>query len=138
MRKGTAGLRKNLRFYGWGGWQWCRALGRRWGCGILVRRKLPALTLTVALFFPSFIFAESAAETYKKKCAACHGASGNGDTMIGKNLKIRPLRSSDVQRESDDELFTIISKGRSKMPAFDRKVSKEQIHELVKYIRSLK
>jgi mono/diheme cytochrome c family protein len=99
---------------------------------------LPALILTLALFCPSFTFAENVAETYKKKCAACHGASGEGDTMIGKNLKIRSLHSSDVQRQSDDELFAIISKGRYKMPAFDRKLSKEQIHELVKYIRSLK
>jgi mono/diheme cytochrome c family protein len=82
--------------------------------------------------------ADTTSETYKRKCAACHGASGDGDTMLGKNLKIRSLRSSDVQKKSDEELFNIISKGRYKMPAFDHKLSKDQIHDLVRHIRSLK
>jgi mono/diheme cytochrome c family protein len=43
-----------------------------------------------------------------------------------------------VQKQSDDELATIISKGKSKMPSFDRKLSKDQIADVVKYIRSLK
>jgi len=57
--------------------------------------------------------------------------------MIGKNQKIRSLRSPEVQKRSDEELFSIIAKGRSKMPAFDRRLSKEQIHDLVRYIRAL-
>jgi len=83
-------------------------------------------------------FADSAADTYKTKCSACHGKNGAGDTMLGKNLKLRPLGSDDIQKQSDDELFTIISKGKKRMPPFDRKLSKDQIHDLVKYIRSLK
>ena len=58
--------------------------------------------------------------------------------MIGKNQKIRSLRSADVQKQSDDELYNIISKGRYKMPAFDRKLSKNEIHDLVRHIRALK
>ena len=87
--------------------------------------------------FSAGALAESTADIYKRKCAACHGASGAGDTMLGKNLKIRSLRSSEVQKLSDDELFNIISKGRYKMPAFDRKLSKDQIHDLVRHIHSL-
>jgi mono/diheme cytochrome c family protein len=40
--------------------------------------------------------------------------------------------------KSDAELINIISKGRNKMPRFDDKLSKDQIHALVGYIRSLK
>ena len=60
--------------------------------------------------------------------------------LIGRNLKLRVLGSDDVQKKSDDELFTIISKGmeKNRMPAFDRRLSKDQIHDLVEYIRSLK
>jgi len=60
--------------------------------------------------------------------------------MIGKNLNLRALGSVDAQRQSDDELFTIISRGKNKnrMPSFDRKLSKEQIRDVVKYIRTLK
>jgi mono/diheme cytochrome c family protein len=90
-----------------------------------------------ALLCSCFALADNGAEIYKKKCAACHGATGAGDTMIGKNLRIRSLRSHEVQNRSDEELFNIIAKGRNKMPAFDRKLSREQIHDLVRHIRAL-
>jgi mono/diheme cytochrome c family protein len=94
--------------------------------------------ILLALFFSTYVFADSGADIYKTRCSACHGKNGAGDTMLGKNLKLRPLGSNDVQKQSDDELFTIISKGKRRMPPFDRKLSKDQIHDLVKYIRSLK
>ena len=92
----------------------------------------------LALMFSAYVLADSGADIYKTKCSACHGRNGAGDTMLGKNLKLRPLGSDDVQERSDDELFTIISKGKNRMPPFDRKLSKDQIHDVVKYIRSLK
>jgi len=58
--------------------------------------------------------------------------------MLGRNLTLRSLASDDVQRQSDDELAAIISRGKNKMPGYDRKLSREQIGDLVKYIRSLK
>ncbi len=88
--------------------------------------------------FSACALADNGADIYKTKCSACHGKNGAGDTMLGKNLKLRPLGSDDVQERSDDELFTIISKGKNRMPPFDRKLSKDQIHDVVKYIRSLK
>jgi mono/diheme cytochrome c family protein len=101
----------------------------------------PATAVTILAFMLSpYSVAESGAETYRAHCAACHGAKGAGDTMIGRNLKLRMLGSDDVQKKSDDELFTIISKGmeKNRMPAFDRRLSKDQIRDLVEYIRSLK
>jgi cytochrome c6 len=88
----------------------------------------------------TYALADSGAEIYKAKCSACHGANGAGDTMIGKNLYLRALGSSDVQKQSDDELFTIIGRGKNKdrMPSFDRKLSKEQIRDVVRYIRTLR
>jgi mono/diheme cytochrome c family protein len=100
--------------------------------------KPPLAVIVLALMFSTYTFADNGADIYKTKCSACHGKNGAGDTMLGKNLKLRPLGSDDVQKQSDDELFTIISKGRKRMPPFDRKLSKDQIHDLVKYIRSLK
>ena len=58
--------------------------------------------------------------------------------MLGRNLKLRPLASDAVQKQSDDELTTIISKGKNRMPPFDHKLSKDQIRDVVKHIRSLK
>jgi mono/diheme cytochrome c family protein len=84
--------------------------------------------------------AESSADLYKARCAACHGAHGTGDTMLGRNLKLRPLDSDEVQKQSDEELATLISKGKGKdrMPAFEHKLTREQIGDLVRYIRALK
>jgi len=57
--------------------------------------------------------------------------------MLGKNMKLRSLASSEVQEQSDDALASIISKGKNRMPAYGRKLSPQQIDELVKHIRSL-
>jgi mono/diheme cytochrome c family protein len=97
-----------------------------------------AMLIPLALLSSTYILADSGADTYKAKCSACHGTSGAGDTMIGKNLKLRSLASADVQKESDDALFTIISKGKYKMPSFDKKLSPEQIRDVVKHLRTLK
>ena len=102
------------------------------------RAVLNATVILLALLFSTYTLADSGADIYKTKCSACHGKNGAGDSMLGKNLKLRPLGSDDVQKQSDDELFTIISKGKKRMPPFDRKLSKDQIRDLVKYIRSLK
>lgn len=94
--------------------------------------------MILALAFSTYTFADAGGDTYKAKCAMCHGATGAGDTVMGKNMKLRDLGSADVQKQTDDELTTIITKGKSKMPPYDGKLTKEQVGEVVKFIRSLK
>lgn len=94
--------------------------------------------VALALIFSTYVFADAGGDTFKAKCAACHGPDGSGSTTMGKNLKLRDLGSADVQKQSDDELTTIITKGKGKMPSYDGKLTKEQISDVVKYIRSLK
>jgi cytochrome c6 len=94
--------------------------------------------LSFAIVFSTCSLAQSGAELFKSKCAMCHGADGKGETTIGKNLKIRDLGSAPVQSQSDSELTSIITDGKGKMPKYDGKLSKEQIEDLVKYIRTLK
>jgi cytochrome c553 len=126
-----------------------RRLGAQWkNSGFISGHRFVALTpvqtsvaiVLLALFFSSYTFAETVPDTYKAHCSACHGINGAGDTMIGKNLKLRPLASDEVQKQSDEVLTDIISKGKGKnrMPSFERKLSKNQIADLVTYIRSLK
>ncbi len=81
--------------------------------------------------------ADSGEAKYKSKCAACHGAGGKGETPVGKMYKLRDLGSPDVQKQSDDELTSIISKGKDKMPGYGRSLKDEEIKELVAYIRDL-
>jgi len=104
-------------------------------------KTLLKATLTVAalaLVFSTYTFADAGGDTFKAKCAACHGATGAGDTTMGKNLKLHDLGSADVQKQSDVDLTTTITKGKGKMPAYDGKLTKDQIGALVKYIRTLK
>jgi cytochrome c6 len=74
---------------------------------------------------------------FKTKCAMCHGADGKGETPMGKKLNIRDLGSPDVQKQTDAELTTIISKGKDKMPAFEGKLTAEQIGQVLAHIREL-
>jgi len=82
--------------------------------------------------------AEAAGKTtYSGKCAACHAADGSGNTATGKSLKLRDLRSADVQKMSDADLTNIISKGKGKMPGYQASLGSEKIGQVVAYIREL-
>jgi len=95
--------------------------------------------LVVALALSTTTFAaDAAADLYKSKCASCHGADGKGETAMGKNLKLKDLASPDVQKQSDTDLTTVIEKGKKPMPGYEGKLTKDQISDLLKYIRALK
>lgn len=80
---------------------------------------------------------ETGDSLFKAKCAMCHGADGTGQTAMGKALKIPDLHSEAVQKLSDAELTNTITKGKNKMPAYEAKLSKEQISKLVEFVRDL-
>jgi cytochrome c6 len=103
----------------------------------MIRALLVVLAVVFA-FSTWSVAADSSADLFKAKCAVCHGASGAGDTAMGKNLKLRDLSSADVQKQSDNELANIITNGKGKMQKYDGKLTKDQISDLVKYIRTLK
>jgi len=79
-----------------------------------------------------------AAALYKTKCQVCHGADGKGDTPMGKKLGTKDFHAPEVAKMSDTELFDITKKGKNKMPAYDGKLTDDQIKSLIKYVRSLK
>jgi mono/diheme cytochrome c family protein len=83
---------------------------------------------------------EDAAEDaalWKTKCASCHGVDGTGNTAIGKKFKLRDLSLPEVQKMSDREWYDITAKGKEKMPAYEQKLTKDQIQQLVAHMRSL-
>ena len=101
-------------------------------------RKLALLLLVLFLVaLPLSSLAQDAAATFKGKCAMCHGPDGSGKTAMGEKFGIRDLRSADVQKQTDAELVQIVTKGKNKMPAYDGKLTKEQIDQLVAYVRDL-
>jgi len=97
--------------------------------------KTIACSLLLAVALPMAAFADGAA-TYKTKCTPCHGADGSGQTPVGKNLKVRDLRSPEVQKLSDAEITKVLTDGKGKMPA--SKLAPADIKAVVGFIRTLK
>ncbi|HEV3037391.1 MAG TPA: cytochrome c [Candidatus Angelobacter sp.] len=96
---------------------------------------LMAFTLAVSA---SAFAQDDAAALYKSKCQVCHGADGKGDTTAGKKIGVKDFHSPEVAKMSDAELFEVTKKGKEKMPAYDKKLTDDQIKALVKFLRSLK
>ena len=103
-------------------------------------KKLLLIAATIGLILalgPRIKAQETGESLFKSKCAMCHGPDGAGKTTMGQALKIPDLHSADAQKLSDAELTTIVAKGKNKMPAYEAKLSKEQITLLVGFIRDL-
>jgi mono/diheme cytochrome c family protein len=99
------------------------------------------ITLAAVLAFGTATCAyaqDDPAALYKSKCQACHGADGRGDTPAGKKVGAKDFHSGEVAKMSDTELFEITKKGKEKMPAYDKKLTDDQIKTLIKFIHSLK
>ena len=82
-------------------------------------------------------FAQKGAELFKAKCALCHGQDATGNTTIGAKLKAHDLHAPEVQKQTDAELRQVIAEGKNKMPAYEKKLAKDQIDSLVAYVREL-
>jgi cytochrome c6 len=96
-----------------------------------------AALLALLVIAPSAARAQSAAGTYKAKCAACHGADGKGTTGMGKTLGVHDFGSDQVMKESDADLIAAVTNGRNKMPAYGKSLKDTEIKDLVAYIREL-
>ncbi len=102
----------------------------------LSRLLVFAILTTALLALPAA--ASDGAALYKSKCAMCHGPDGSGDTAMGKKMGLRALGGAEVQKQSDADLTAIVDKGKNKMPAYNGKLSADDIKALVGYIRTLK
>ncbi len=65
----------------------------------------------------------------------CHGADGTGNTAVGKSLGAADLHSDTVQKLTDAAIYTQIESGKGNMPPFKGQVDKDQIGDLIAYIR---
>lgn len=62
---------------------------------------------------------------------------GSGSSPVGKSMKLRDLRSAEVQKLTDTQLQGIISKGKGKMPAFEKSLGADTCKALVGHLREL-
>jgi cytochrome c len=108
-----------------------------------LRKEMPGtflLCFAIVLLLPTGAPAgqgAGASDLFKAKCAVCHGPDGSGNTAVGKRVKMRDLRSDEVQKQSDSKLAEITNCGVGQMPAFQDRLSDEQIHSLVIRMREL-
>lgn len=106
-------------------------------------RKVPVYSTLVILILLSSLFiaqsyaADTAAAVFTSKCVMCHGADGQGKTPMGAKFNITSLTSPEVQKQSAAELAQIITKGKNKMPAYDGKLTKDEIAQLAAYVKGL-
>jgi cytochrome c6 len=92
--------------------------------------------LSISLALPAMA-QQTGEATFKAKCAMCHGTDGTGNTQIGKNMKIRSLKSADDIKETDAELLKQTKEGVGKMQGYAGKLTDAQIQDVVTYIRIL-
>jgi mono/diheme cytochrome c family protein len=84
-----------------------------------------ALIATVILAIATPMFAADGAALYKAKCAMCHGPDAS------KN-------APNLAKLSDKETADITTKGQGKMPAYEGKLSAEEIAAVAAAMKSLK
>ena len=98
------------------------------------------LMAVVLIRVTPLIAADTAAgkDLYGKKCASCHGASGEGKEAIAKmfNVEMKPLTSKDVLSKTDADLKKILLEGSGKMKAV-KDLDAKGADDIVAYMRSL-
>ena len=106
-----------------------------------------SLVMSLALIVtagPSAIAAQSAADVYAEKCAACHGDNGKGDGPAGQAMTPPPAPfSTALKGKSDSWIGTVITKGgpavgmTPAMPPHPT-LTGDQVNALIQYIKGLK
>ncbi|MGZ4778778.1 MAG: c-type cytochrome [Thermoanaerobaculia bacterium] len=96
------------------------------------------MTFALLISLPALAAGSDGAALYKAKCTMCHGADGAGQTPTGKSMKLRDLRSDEVQKKTDLELTKLIAGGKGKMPAYGKQLSSDDIQAIIAHIRTLK
>jgi cytochrome c6 len=99
--------------------------------------RIAVLSLLSASLAVPVIAQQTGEATYKAKCAMCHGIDGTGNTSIGKNMKIRSLKSPEDIKATDPDLLRQTKEGVGKMQGYAGKLTDAQIQEVVTYIRTL-
>lgn len=80
----------------------------------------------------------TAQDVYLDKCSVCHGQDGAGNTAKGRKLKVKNVRSPEVQKLSEAEMIEIVAKGKGKdMDGFEKELGADMVKQVVAYYRSL-
>jgi mono/diheme cytochrome c family protein len=76
---------------------------------------------------------------YGDKCLKCHGEKGRGDGRKAADLEKKPADYTDkakMAKFTDEDLKKAVKEGKKPMPAFGKKLTDEQIDNVIAYIRT--
>lgn len=77
---------------------------------------------------------------YADRCARCHGADGQGRTRLGETLEPPDFSDPAWQRSrsrNNARMIASVTNGLGGMPAFKKKLSRQDIAASVAYVRTL-
>ena len=77
---------------------------------------------------------------FKERCSRCHGRTGDGATTIGAMLDAPDFTNPEwwTEETTDPRLINSVTNGKHGMPAFGRKITKQEIESLIAYVRLFK
>lgn len=76
---------------------------------------------------------------YTANCGRCHGADGAGHTRMAEMVEPPDMSDPAWQRgRSTSRMVASVANGRGQMPAFKKKLSKQDIAAAVAYVRTLR
>jgi mono/diheme cytochrome c family protein len=81
-----------------------------------------------------------AKKQYGFECEMCHGATGDGQTDIAKDMKLALTNLADpktLEGKTDGEIFDLIKKGKGQMTGEGDRMKTDEIWNLVTYVRAL-
>ena len=97
-----------------------------------------AAVAAAALFAEPAAGADARSENWQTYCSVCHGDDGKGQTEEGKKKGARDFTNLRWQEKVDDaRLVRSVTKGHDKMPAFEKKLSADEIKTLVAEVRAV-
>ena len=76
---------------------------------------------------------------FRQYCAKCHGPDGRGRTVEGEIAGAQDFTDQDWRQTVEEQrIINSITHGRGQMPAFEKKLSKEQIKSLAAFVLTFK
>ncbi len=76
-------------------------------------------------------------DVYTKKCAVCHGEDGSANTARGKRLKMKDIRSPEVQKLTPAQWTEAILKGTKDMDGYEKELGADMCKMLAAYMQEL-